>query len=617
MAPTKRNGRKVPPNSKVTGRKSKAPIASRTNDNASESSLLSVNDDCLIAICRHLTLIELTAVAATCTRLQFAARRVFVLDAANKHFDITLTTSEYAKKKHTIKQYLRSFGPLLDSIRLEGSSIVTSAIFNWLITYCSGSLERLQVNNLSFNWGLLVGSSLAFSHIKSLQLNNCSHFHAMTMSHLCEDITITSDELGFNFEQWSNPNDFEEFLSNHPRLKKLQLKITTIKRGLYSIAMHIAKLRQLEELRLELPHMKCNKNDEVPSNIALTTPMESISLVAACYDTTFINRMLAAPVLYTSLEYLEIKGCLVDSFFVNNLPRFERLNTLKLGDIGCSFFKHPEALRNVRHLKELELGTWSVTTQVLMNLDSTETLEKLKIWARFIDDGFIEGLGRLRNLAELNFEFDGLEPNLATVNSTLLDQLQRLNTLIICRAKLQNPSFLDRLGPVELLTHLELRCCSLSGHFFFVLRRFRQLRVLKLAAIDNLTSTQLMMINGMVELEKFVVEDLFRYADNIWHGLVNVVQNSGNLKELILGGSSTEKESWINFQIYYQRLLEICRRSERKLLVKHHYRYILFFENKKVYDARYVEMQRISWIIQLLFVTEERFLWYVLPFMSK
>lgn len=118
---------------------------SRGSNVHSINNILQLNDDCLIEIMKNLKLIDLCAVAETCTCLKWIAGEVF---KKRKTYCIPQTGVRF--KDH--QRILKNFGNLVTAatcvtnfgdIVLSKGQIISA--FKWLERYCSESLQQLSM----------------------------------------------------------------------------------------------------------------------------------------------------------------------------------------------------------------------------------------------------------------------------------------------------------------------------------------------------------------------------------------------------------------------------------------------------------------------------------------
>lgn len=111
------------------------------------TSLLCLNDDCLIEILRYLNIDDLSSVASTCTQLKSSARDVFRTYHTSKTINIEAILYHESNKVHHIPNILRNFGDLARVLNYEfsrESSQTKAAVMKLIDKYCA-SVEELMI----------------------------------------------------------------------------------------------------------------------------------------------------------------------------------------------------------------------------------------------------------------------------------------------------------------------------------------------------------------------------------------------------------------------------------------------------------------------------------------
>lgn len=223
--------------------------------------LLGLNDDCIIAILRHISLEDLAATAVTCSRLETVARRVFVLDEANKSYHINYWTNveavladncEIRTNDHSrlpigqighgeflrirdpqpyhaekrVHQVLEAFGDLLEEINLEymfpliinhpdewsDYRFPNQLLFEHIIQHCSGTLQKLRIREFVWTPELAAKAAPLLNHLTKFDSNACWNTELILPALIaCEELSINGDLSA------------EAFRNRFPKLKKFTL----------------------------------------------------------------------------------------------------------------------------------------------------------------------------------------------------------------------------------------------------------------------------------------------------------------------------------------------------------------------------------------------------------
>lgn len=134
-----------------------------------------LNDDCILAILKHLELADLCSVASTCLRMRELAQ----MDFTSKYKNGALTLEECDK---SVANYLRNFGSQLNSLQLSRprdppshTMLDGTYILHLLAEHCS-SLTDLSFYNYAFKHRSDLNTKQLipfFSRLKKLDLSRC------------------------------------------------------------------------------------------------------------------------------------------------------------------------------------------------------------------------------------------------------------------------------------------------------------------------------------------------------------------------------------------------------------------------------------------------------------
>lgn len=203
--------------------------------------LLGLNDDCIIAVCRHLSLNDLGSIACTNSRLHGLARQVIVLDEVNLHYSIScsakmivvhegdklIATEGTVRFRYNaigaieldclrgqqsntveirVRQHLAAFGDLLKAIDfdytynlIEGDhqhgKLFNQPLFEDMLHQCSNTLQHLTIHNVVWTAALLAQAQPLLSRLAKFHsiAGKNSELPLRTVSPQCTDLNITGE----------------------------------------------------------------------------------------------------------------------------------------------------------------------------------------------------------------------------------------------------------------------------------------------------------------------------------------------------------------------------------------------------------------------------------------
>ncbi len=116
-----------------------APTAEPTNEVS--TSLLDLNDDCLLKIFRILSLADVSRVAEVCHTFRDLATETFKYEWKNKTIRLSNKTKETKVESTAI---LRNFGTQIQKVQIVFDQHVNDTFFNLIIDKCSVQLTMFQ-----------------------------------------------------------------------------------------------------------------------------------------------------------------------------------------------------------------------------------------------------------------------------------------------------------------------------------------------------------------------------------------------------------------------------------------------------------------------------------------
>lgn len=290
--------------------------------------LVDLNDDCLIAICRKLSLVDLNSFATTCNRLKSIARDVFVITS---HFPLVNINELYGvctdDSQKTIAEFFENFGNLIKVLTLEYS---TKHIYELVLKHCSnGALEALH---------LYEKDNLNLDHLKykfpKLKTYKYKHYYKR-----CPD---------------SIANDVENFLAHHTNLIALQLHVPA--------TMNLSIIFRL--IQLEILHLYAETRFLRLESLETLTKLKEL----------FLYCQLNAVQFFTALPSTSTLQCLhiVEYSFTNDLvvelSRFYNIMTFKCVTIHNLSNEHIEKITWKKLTEFILEGKNQITQQGLLNI---------------------------------------------------------------------------------------------------------------------------------------------------------------------------------------------------------------------------------------------------------
>lgn len=409
-----------------------------------------LNDHCLMLIMKNLGMIDLCAVAETCTRLKSLAGEVFRCKRGGDSYGIP--QNDLAFKDH--RRILKNFGHLVTS----GSCITkffdfgvnakqTNTAFKWFKRYCADSLQKFTI--IGFEEMVLPPSAVQLlagmrridlmiqlsDRVVRNALLNCSKLVELNLTvydgpfdfedHRFPHLLKLSNRVRLNRQ--TNFNKIETFFRYHTKLTELSTQFLNY-HGNH--AVNLAFLRHLPDLKKlsfilvgapvinieafgylnNLQKFTVDGSSEQRTDALMLANLSSVdSLVKLVLGFPEISHLIAGIERFKNLSKLEISSFDMDpndTFDNANISALAQLRDSPLTElvVGCLKMLAPESLVNVittlTKLKTLQLECDIALTekicQQLANVCSSQN-RKLVI---ILDDGAI---------AETEFNFDYIE----------------------------------------------------------------------------------------------------------------------------------------------------------------------------------------------------------------
>lgn len=385
------------------------------------TTILDLNDDCLLALFEHFDLLDLCAVADVCSRFQTIAKACFDHSKRN-----TLNVPEDLWCRHKAvnvvllktSRVLRIFGSFITEINEDHLCVdenlqpeYESEFFNLLLQYCCGTLTKLKVEG-HFAPETVRNLQPLFKTLHKLVILSCGSIPDLPPSwfpelrelelELIDDHNYSHDivhldqfyhklnRISFKYVDGITDDDIEKFLMCSPKLKEIELcECSDLEsRTVGAIAEHAT---EIEKLNLTL----CFDDYIGFFNYDKLRNLRSLELNLTCskekymhdtdYSITIIEAIIDAeiPLKHLSLEGLwkgreaYVEGNLHHSIQV--LSKLQTLETLKLStseDLTVSDIMF--ICKHLKELTELQLDRIrALTTEDILIL--LKNVEKLKL----------------------------------------------------------------------------------------------------------------------------------------------------------------------------------------------------------------------------------------------
>lgn len=360
--------------------------------------LLSMPDDCVRDIMRHLELKDLCSMAGVCERLRTLAKAVF----GPKGKDLRLGI----KSVQDVQECLRNFGPEIESMAINLCDKVQkshhNSLLNVLVQHCSGTLTTLRIHNFTFemNSAIIAESRPLLVGLKKLILHKCTiSVKWFVHCHQLVELELIDTHVTYNGAQYQTCPNLETL--------KIYGSKSWVDYGLHLFLMQNEQLKTLQVLPLQT---SSNRSHQSYGDILYCVPkyVDNLTIVPAeatrldhlpwlrtlriegiylnNYSATVINN-----VRNVSIEHLEIDlnyfG--IDRQNAEAIGRLRKIKTLKLHcSGGCGSAELLDMVRNLKGLTDLVMSTHRNTLNahnILCILEQCPNLGRLCL--SFADNG--------------------------------------------------------------------------------------------------------------------------------------------------------------------------------------------------------------------------------------
>lgn len=525
--------------------------------------LLSLPDDGIIAILRHVSLDDLGSIGLSCVRLYWIAREVFVLNEANRYYHINcmnkikriglqmceiddytnhivngvqqrefdrLNRQQPCNAETRVKQNLVVFGDLIHDLIFQYVSEVTiesasrkktdehifhsgnQRLFEDVIENCSDELKVLEISCIKWTPELAAKAEPLLRRLTMLESFYCDNAELMLpLLKECMDLII------------AGTINRDYFLSDYPKLKRLTLinvssvsfggfesqleaflvrhkNLRQLKLNIFKIDVTtIGHMQELEELSLEF---ECPIQSDGLSAFECHC-LKKLILAANGYEISQFILWIANSAAIDSLEYLEIQQSKLSAEAVAALNRFNKLEILQLSDIELSTSNALRHFQNAAQLKQLVLAFNSAANIELPPIRNIPmpSLERINISGFHIGAEFIQALGRLPKLSHMRLRQIEFKEDVDVTEKRMFRNVNQLKKLDTDGTITE---FLQYLGSTESLISFKVFQGIIDNDFVGGLCRYRNLLELEIrdsefSHIDR-TQVELRHLNGLKKL---------------------------------------------------------------------------------------------------------------------
>lgn len=396
---------------------------------------LDLNDDCLMFIFRYLPLRDLNSIGLLNHRFHHIANSTYKYHRTFKHLDVTKMAERYASGTNrdgidhhsieNIKGYLQRFGNLLEQVDFDNEIIhapcnLVNEIFSFIVIFCSDSFKLLKMYNVQMNLELVPNIQGIFSRLTKLDINCGSNWTQIlpmctNLDTLLLKCTPEEYPLNLNYE--------------FPKLKIFQFEYYWFPfhrhndvirpEKLHSLLHFIEFHSKLVELSLTFPYI----------------PVLDLDVIGRLTDLKEFTLIIKHPVL--------------------RVPKHDPP------------FLNFDALRNLTNLKKVEIYHVKGFVNFLQNSESVETLEHLAICVTSIDEPFINGLSRFRNLRHLSIETYCFNEDVHPISDLIFQQLRNINSITtLSLTNITDRSLFTRFMHFLILNNLTLTELTLKSCYF-------------------------------------------------------------------------------------------------------------------------------------------------------
>lgn len=466
--------------------------------------LMALNDNCIVAVLRQMSLNDLCSAAHTCDRLRELAREAFVMDRANQRYHIQTDSKQSPNPIYA--EHLATFGDLLEEVELVYSPkrhlVDNRMLFGHIIQYCGDTLKQLTVHRLTWTPELSAQADKLLSRLTKyhshdcrkttlilpalkncVDLNigrelcprvfRCDFLQLERFSYMKGPDMISVEYLHTSRETASTAKE-REFLRRQVQLRRLEIQVFDV----FDLTI-IGGMRQLEELIIHGVSFSMNLDASLDFQFDRLEKLELFGGGNAV--TALLLRLATSPAMHT-LKHLSIVGAALSIAAVAALNRFTQLEHI---DIEYHGNVDPQEIHRFGDMQQLKRLTLTGPGTQQYELPAPQSLEVVHLRDRRIDGNVIDQLGRMPQLRQLELCAGHFDSGAAFTSDQIpsfgnIDRLQKLEIQAFSINTVKLKFLLTNLGSTLTLQSFKLERCRMDDVIVRGLCRYRNLRELEL-----------------------------------------------------------------------------------------------------------------------------------------
>lgn len=350
-------------------------------------SLLTLNPDCVLKLFEYLNLVDLCAMAGTCTSMFNYAKYHFRLK--HKNFDFASMYDGNLLDVSNATQLLRIFGDQIHTLKVsrdffkdsavQNTDTVSTQLLRSIADNCQQIVKVLALDGINFMADIMVDELASlFNSLEMLSLDQCSMYEVRWCDMKNLKVLKLKEVDGFDAYFWKAKFDKLEVVElNHldidvENLTEFILSVPTIKRlsivkcGYITTAIFgaIKVLENLEELEFQLN--RPNRSEEFHQRDLMHLTELKVLKVLRLYCNKKSVRQLIDGFCEKkiALEQLELAYGLMDVATVEAIVKLETVKALKLNNMVefADYLMSPIA-KGMSQLEEFHIKTEANITQ--------------------------------------------------------------------------------------------------------------------------------------------------------------------------------------------------------------------------------------------------------------
>ncbi|XP_037048028.1 uncharacterized protein LOC119082591 [Bradysia coprophila] len=307
-------------------------------------SLEKVNDNCLLYIMSHLTLMDVINLCKTSTRMQ-SAGQIFYKQFGKFAFGMTLTDSSI--NETNLPVILEAIGDHITSIDWH---YLTAVQFELLVKHCPNVTELKLSFPKRLPGGMISRNKHFFAGLKKLYIESSTHIYDINLKYMMSGRNLRTldlhncNKLRGNFFNKLNISKLKTLkIVNCQQMDKKNVPLSEWKNKFTTLAIDTCcsylsclslppeKLAKIKELQLDI---SCFKGTTDGLDFSGLTKLKKLTLTRK-YQYNYIdsNNMINGLAQIDSLESLHIQGITVDTNTILGLRSIKNLRYLRMDQI--------------------------------------------------------------------------------------------------------------------------------------------------------------------------------------------------------------------------------------------------------------------------------------------